>query len=471
MNDEPEQPAENTAKESLDGIVQATQEHANGVIGQLNDIPPTTQGHADGVILTLNGIAPATQTHADGVIGTLNNIAPATQTHADGVIGTLDNISPNTQAHADGVIGTLNNIAPNTQAHADGVIGTLDKIPPATQAHANGVMGTLDGIIPDTQAHADGVIGTLNGIAPATQGHADGVIGTLNGIAPDTQEHANGVIEALDEIIPVTQAHADNLTKEIESYYNELLIGGKDEEGNPISSIKTKNHEYIKDQEEKFEKLHKDLEKKILDLLPGATVARLSNAYREAKERYGSVPDKKNQGDGWFYALFIAPLAVIICLMVFGNILGLGRFIIEGDFNYSALWNRFFISSPFATLSWFGWSSIRLNRRLYEEYNHKQRVMQLYHGFNGEIEEYGREDQKQKLLDIMLQNVADKPSLAVHSGKKKINQISFFWGFFVLTRGSEKLLEPTPDTPETVPDKTETVPDKTETTPDTNGKN
>ena len=453
MNDEPEQPAENTAKESLDGIVQATQEHANGVIGQLNDIPPTTQGHADGVILTLNGIAPATQTHADGVIGTLDGITPATQTHANGVIESLDGITPATQTHANGVIESLNGITP------------------ATQTHANGVIEALNGITPATQGHADGVMLTLNGIAPETQEHAHGVIETLNNIIPTTQEHANGVIENLDEIIPVTQAHADNLTKKIESYYNELLIDGKDEEGTPINSIKTKNHEYIKDQEEKFEKLHKDLEKKILDLLPGATVARLSNAYREAKERYGSVPDKKNQGDGWFYALFIAPLAVIICLMVFGNILGLGRFIIEGDFNYSALWNRFFISSPFATLSWFGWSSIRLNRRLYEEYNHKQRVMQLYHGFNGEIEEYGREDQKQKLLDIMLQNVADKPSLAVHSGKKKINQISFFWGFFVLTRGSEKLLEPTPDTPETVPDKPETVPDTPESTPDTNGKN
>ena len=301
---------------------------------------------------------------------------------------------------------------------------------------------------------------TLNGIAPETQEHANGVIETLNNIIPTTQEHANGVIENLDEIIPVTQAHADNLTKKIESYYNELLIDGKDEEGTPINSIKTKNHEYIKDQEEKFEKLHKDLEKKILDLLPGATVARLSNAYREAKERYGSVPDKENTGDRWFYALFIIPLGVVIFLILSGDTVGLLDMIDDkGNINSNALLNRFLISSPFATLSWFGWSSIRLNRRLYEEYNHKQRVMQLYHGFNGEIEEYGREDQKQKLLDIMLQNVADKPSLAVHSGKKKINQISFLWGMFVLTRGVEKLYEPTLDTndiAETVPDTDDT---------------
>ena len=47
MNDEPELPADYTAKESLDGIVHATQKHADGVIGALNNIAPTTQEHAN----------------------------------------------------------------------------------------------------------------------------------------------------------------------------------------------------------------------------------------------------------------------------------------------------------------------------------------------------------------------------------------------------------------------------------------
>ncbi len=290
----------------------------------------------------------------------------------------------------------------------------------------------------------------------------------INDKTQDTRELANKKQNLIDKELQNTKLHTqktkklideqldeiNHLLENIKKYHDDLLTDRKDEEGKIVPSIKTSIDEYIKEQRGEFIKLRKNLEDEIRSLLPEAGAAGLSSAYFEAKKRYGTVPDKKNSGVFWFYFLFIAPLIVIIFLMVFGNSLGLGEFIIKGDFKYNALWNRFFISSPFAMLSWFGWGSIRLNRRLYEEYNHKQRVMQLYHSFDGEIEEYGRKDQKQKLLDIMLQNVADKPSLAVHSGKEQTEQMSFFRGLFVLTKRVTKLPDSDSnmsDTPEPTP--------------------
>lgn len=62
------------------------------------------------------------------------------------------------------------------------------------------------------------------------------------------------------------------------------------------------------------------------------------------------------------------------------------------EFNMDFWLFRSSLSIPMAAISLFGWSSIRLYRRLYEEYNHKQRVMQLYHSFKEQIDENGTED-------------------------------------------------------------------------------
>ena len=52
-----------------------------------------------------------------------------------------------------------------------------------------------------------------------------------------------------------------------------------------------------------------------------------------------------------------------------------------------------------------------MNRKLYEEYNHKHRVMQLYNSFLKELKETGTTEEQQKLREIMLETVQDKSSL------------------------------------------------------------
>ena len=253
---------------------------------------------------------------------------------------------------------------------------------------------------------------------------------SINKELADAQKHAQKTKDLIDNRLREINAKLAEITK----YHNQLL---DDKKG---KSIKTSVDEYIKNQQEDYKKLRQGLETEIRDLFPEAGTSGLSSAYFEAKRRYGAVPYKKLTEDEeaaktkwhflkiWghyiatntkgimFYTLFIAPLVAIITLMVYGKSWGLDEFIINNKLNFNALWNRFFISSPFAVISWFGWSSIRLNRRLYEEYNHKQRVMQLYRSF---IKQITDETQKKRLVNIMLENVSDKPSIAVRSGKEK----------------------------------------------------
>ena len=86
---------------------------------------------------------------------------------------------------------------------------------------------------------------------------------------------------------------------------------------------------------------------------------------------------------------------------------------------------RFLVSTPLVAISLFGWSSIRLQRRLYEEYNHKQRVMHLYVSFTDEVEKVGTGAHKKELLTIMLKTVADKPTLAMNEKDKSVR--TTFW--------------------------------------------
>lgn len=177
---------------------------------------------------------------------------------------------------------------------------------------------------------------------------------------------------------------------------------------------------------QQFAELKDTLEAEIRSLLPNAATAALAHGYVESKSRYGSLPyDEKAQtrkswyGKLWHYikgnfpnflnhAFFFAPLVVMAVLFI-----ELYQDIQNPDLNETVLLFRALIAIPLAVMSWFGWKAISLNRRLYEEYNHKQRVMQLYHGFKKEVDKHGDEEMQKALMAIMLDVVKDKPSLTM----------------------------------------------------------
>ena len=108
----------------------------------------------------------------------------------------------------------------------------------------------------------------------------------------------------------------------------------------------------------------------------------------------------------FFYALFLGPLVLI----AWGSFDLLQKLEMNPNIpvDYRMLVLRFLIAVPLATISAFGFASLRLYRKLFEEYNHKQRVMELYQSFNDEIKASGSPERKRALLDIMLKAVSDK---------------------------------------------------------------
>jgi hypothetical protein len=197
-------------------------------------------------------------------------------------------------------------------------------------------------------------------------------------------------------------------------------------------------------QKGEFGELKKSLTAEIHQLLPAAA-AGLASAYREAKLRYGkddavnassqevrlSFWKTKIETSFWHYCLFILPL-----MGIFGLTLYYHEYL--AGLETKALVLKAMLSLPLLVLSAFGFASIHQNRRLYEEYNHKQRVMQLYDGFKKEIDAHGEGPQKTRLLDIMLKTVGDKPTLAMSKYEKSLAASVFSTVFCKKAEGEQQ---------------------------------
>jgi hypothetical protein len=172
--------------------------------------------------------------------------------------------------------------------------------------------------------------------------------------------------------------------------------------------------------ENDFSNSIKILEKKITDLLPSAAAAGLAFTYDKAKKRYTNP-----YSSTFLYALFLLPLCVDAYLFYEEA---------KGGITPSILFGHFLSASPLFAIATFGVWSIRLYRRLYEEYSHKQSVMELYHGFKKEVDQAGTGEQRQKLIDIMLETVAHKPSLAMSKYEEAddLGSMPSFWKIWKL---------------------------------------
>ncbi len=316
-------------------------------------------------------------------------------------------------------------------------------------------------------------------------------INNIKGLATSANDSVQGNIQAIaeskgkfEELNSQTQALATELQKQQEgvkgllsevrtdrdaviAFKQDLLDDKQDAEGNKIHSIKTQIaasqeasttklkeiNQYHTDTQTRFDTLQEELTRKINGLLPQAGAAGLASAYFDSKARYGMVPHK-TELSAWYtiapawawhhlsstlrhsvsYVFFISPLFGIAWLLLG---MPLDHAALQGglqnvkDLTPEQLPARMLLSTPFALISWFGFSSIQLNRRLYEEYNYKQRVMETYHSFEKEIDATNNPELKESLLKIMLSVVNFKPSLTMRDhqkdpGSKLLEVLNFF---------------------------------------------
>lgn len=223
--------------------------------------------------------------------------------------------------------------------------------------------------------------------------------------------------------------------KELQTQINSILTDASNDRTAGSKALKQVTEEgeqkvasLINTSEKKFGALYEDLKTQILSLLPSAGAAGFSSTYYDAKSRYAPTSFKGKPGASkasgflgpfrpllgydpiaifstcFFYAMFMSPLLALVY----------GTYELVRDLEaHPALDNRIFalrilIAIPLAALSGFGFASLHRYRRLFEEYNHKQRVMELYESFRNEIEKEGDEEQKKALLSIMLKAVSEK---------------------------------------------------------------
>ncbi len=259
--------------------------------------------------------------------------------------------------------GRMDTVQTEIQKHLDAVKTNLNEV--------NTIKETID----ETNEEAGEIYDKLNGLFDAVNQHADAV--------KQTHEQADALKTSIDK-------QAKTLFEKISNDFN----GSRDK------------------QKSETEKLRLELSREIRALLPDAATAGLASAYVDAKDRY-----TRKTPIVFFYTLFIVPLGILAWM-----IHDMFKQFDPHDFDAKLLVFRLGFSIPLVALSVFGARSIAFYRKLYEEYNHKQRVMQLYHGFMDKIKDGGTREQKQELMNIMLEAVKDKPypNVADHLHNKSL---------------------------------------------------
>ncbi|MBY0404955.1 MAG: hypothetical protein K2X66_13730 [Cyanobacteria bacterium] len=239
-----------------------------------------------------------------------------------------------------------------------------------------------------------------------------------------------------------------NESKDFEAFSNEIArIKERTKEEVALINESQKNREtFLETSKSEIKDLKITLENEIRELLPGAGAAGLSATYVQAKSKYGAIEydkakkDLSNKSENnfiqWiynrfskvmhivsgnfftiiYYIFFLGPL--LYMYVEFRDIFGDVQTVDLGTLQFKVI-----LSLPLGCISYFGFSSIRLNRRLYEEYNHKQRVMQLYYSFKDEVEKHGGEENQKALLAAMILTVQDKPSLAMNKYDNGIEKL------------------------------------------------
>ncbi|GMO11076.1 MAG: hypothetical protein Ta2D_13320 [Rickettsiales bacterium] len=253
----------------------------------------------------------------------------------------------------------------------------------------------------------------------------------------------------------------ENFYNKIDDLYNKLFNDEKietmNENGEKIVSIKTystKNQisnllesfkkeksniimEYNKENKDRKNE-YNTIKSEIIELLPQAMATGLAFDYNLAKQDYGlkfktDKKDNKKQvfafwksflSNSFYYLLFLLPLCFLgyNITYYFKNV---------ENITISIVFSRILFNFPFIWLVWFGNRSITLRRRLYEEYNHKEKVIRMYSGLSREFverigsvknideEECSDIDNKIKeiyinkykeLLDIVLNTIKNNPS-------------------------------------------------------------
>ncbi|SEH17055.1 hypothetical protein SAMN04487967_2948 [Natronorubrum sediminis] len=212
----------------------------------------------------------------------------------------------------------------------------------------------------------------------------------------DSRDEIEDIEQTLDELLTSTEVKKD----EIDKFFT-MVFGEENEDGNRTGGLNkrldTKEEEidqYMEDQKDRFENTYEKIE----SLLPGAASVGLTKAFADQKQRY------------------IRPQIVFVSIFIIGIV----------GFVLTAVWALddpssveaaasnviaripFFIA--FAWLAAFGSSEYRKNKRLMEEYAHKEVLAKSYQGYKKEFTEKGDETASENLDESLINTLDENPS-------------------------------------------------------------
>ncbi len=207
-----------------------------------------------------------------------------------------------------------------------------------------------------------------------------------------------------------------------------------------------------------LEELQTDIDTKrddIQSLLTSATLGALTQGYQESKEEYSNREKLKYRKVikkidifsvvpfNFFafvfntllrysvsvlnYTIFVLPLLFILVLFIqpeWGILKNFNKLLenLNGSNFDNFIFFRVALSFPLLWISWFGQRNISQRKRLFEEYNHKLRVVQMYRMFNDNEKSYDL-DNKAELESILLKVIRENPAKHLGSGDTIIDKI------------------------------------------------
>lgn len=235
--------------------------------------------------------------------------------------------------------------------------------------------------------------------------------------APDSNEQglADEIKGFLDEY-KETKEELDGLVSEVDGYRDELL-GYEAEDGTQVAGVKDTVEETVN----KFNELYKtnsdrqeELFQKIEGMLKGASTVALGAAFQEHRLSFA------NQNK-WWLRMFIGSVIAIM-------LVSLGSFIASG-FKITEMWKYSLGFLPFVGGAiWLAIYASRQrseNKRLEQEFAHKEDVAKIYYGLKKEIEELGETETgktlNQEFIRVLVETVAYNPSETLDSKSHKDN--------------------------------------------------
>lgn len=236
--------------------------------------------------------------------------------------------------------------------------------------------------------------------AEKTEEYADSVK-ELKSEIKNTQDE----IEDIEKTLNKSLRSMENKKDEIDKFFT-TVFGEEDKDGNRTGGLEKrldekeqKIEQYINKQEEKFDDTHEKIE----SLLPGAASVGLAKAFADQKKKYY-----------WPQYGFVAIFLIGIIGFVLTAVWALSSpTTVEAAFSNVISRIPFFIA--FAWLAAFGSSEYRKNKRLMEEYAHKEVLAKSYQGYQKEFTSKGDETAAEDLDESLIKTLDENPSRILDS--------------------------------------------------------